>query len=132
MKLMKIIVCIMVLIFLLPENGMTISRRKTARSKVLTVQKKMDEIKVPSGKVAVKFEMIAFDYNIKDEESLWKIVDKDGKVHYSCEVVDKMSGKLQTSGELSQLTLGPGTYTLELITQNGIVEIKYTLVKSKE
>ena len=83
-------------------------------------------------KITANFEMIAFDYNIKDEESAWKIVDKEGRVYYSCEVIDKMSGKLQTSGKLSELTLGPGIYSLELITQNGVVEVKYTLVKSKE
>ena len=92
----------------------------------------MDKIEVPPGKVAVKFKMITFDYNIKDKESAWKIVDDNGKVYYSCEVVDRMKGTLKTSGDLSKLKLGPGTYILELITINGVVEVKYTLVKSKE
>ena len=73
--------------------------------------------------------MVAFDYNIKDEESVWKIVDGEGKVYYSCEVVDKTSGTLKTSGDLAELKLDPGVYTLELITQNGVVEVKYNLEK---
>jgi hypothetical protein len=129
MRVKQIIAFLIVLVFLFPDVGTAISKRKTARSRVLTVQKKMAEIKVPKGKEAVKFEMVAFDYNIKDEESVWKIVDGEGTVYFSCEVVDRMSGTLKKSGDLAELTLDPGVYTLELITQNGVVELKYDLEK---
>ena len=131
MRMKRIVVYMMVLSFLFPEIGMAISKRKTARSRVLTVQKKMAEIIVPEGKEAVKFEMVAFDYNIEDKESVWKIVDGDGKIYFSCEVVDRTSGSLKTSGDLAKFKLDPGTYTLELITQNGVVELQYDLEKSK-
>ena len=129
MRVKRIIAVIIVLGFLFPDAGMALSKRKTARSRVLTVQKKMAEIKVPEGKEAMKFEMVAFDYNIKDEESVWKIVDGEGKVYYSCEVVDRTSGALKKSSDLAELKLDPGVYTLELITQNGVVELKYDLNK---
>lgn len=132
MRVRRIIVGLLVLSFLFPEIGMAISKRKTARSRILTVEKKMAKIEVPPGQEAIDFEMVTFDYNINDKESGWKIVDKNGKVYFSCEVVDSKSGSLQKSGELSKLKLGPGTYILQLITQNGVVEVKYSLEKSKE
>jgi len=127
MRLKRIIALMIVVVFLFPNAGSAISKRKTARSRVLTVQKKMAEIKVPEGKEAVEFEMVAFDYNIKDQESVWKIVDGNGRVYFSCEVVDRTSGTLKTSGNLAELKLGPGDYTLDLITNNGVVELKYDL-----
>jgi len=127
MRLKRIIAFVIVVVFLIPAAGSAISKRKTARSRVLTTENKMAEIKVPEGKEAVAFEMVAFDYNIKDQESAWKIVDENGRVYFSCEVVDRTSGALKTSGNLAELKLGPGVYTLELITKNGVVELKYDL-----
>ncbi len=123
--------CLMLLGFLFPEVGMAISKTKTARSRILTTEKKMAEIQVPVGEEAVGFSMVTFDYNVKDKESGWKIVDQSGKVYFSCEVVGRAEGTLKSGGELSKRRLGPGKCTLKLITQSGVVEIKYTLEKSK-
>jgi hypothetical protein len=132
MEARRIIVCLIVFSFLFPEAGMAISKIKTARSRVLVTEKKMAEIVVSPGEEAVGFTMVTFDYNIKDKISEWKIVDKSGKVYFSCEVVDRNTGSLKNSGDLPKLKLGPGKYTLELLTQNGVVELKYSLEKSKE